>query len=103
MSAEPADDSIVCKSKKAESNEILKIRTSNLMEEDPESAVPAEERGNLVQVEENYVRKFQKFQDKKLRICKEDRETLKKAKDEGTFHEALLDRRSKMKADRYCK
>lgn len=103
MSAEHDDDSIICRSKRVESDEILKIRTSNAAEHDPDGEVPSEEKGNLVQVEENYVRKFQKFQDKKLRICKEDRETLKKARDEGTFHEALLDRRSKMKADRYCK
>lgn len=48
-------------------------------------------------------RKFQKFQDKKLRINNEDRSQLSKAKVEGTLHETLLDRRSKMKADRYCK
>lgn len=50
-----------------------------------------------------FSRKFQKFQDKKLRINKEDRTQLDKAKSEGTLHETLLDRRSKMKADRYCK
>lgn len=48
-------------------------------------------------------KKFQKFQDKKLRVNTEDKTTLKNARDEGTLHEALLDRRSKMKADRYCK
>lgn len=50
-----------------------------------------------------FSKKFQKFQDKKLRINKGDLTDLKKAKDEGSLHEALLDRRSKMKADRYCK
>lgn len=38
-----------------------------------------------------------------MKICKDDVKELKKAKETGTFHEALLDRRSKMKADRYCK
>lgn len=38
-----------------------------------------------------------------MRICKDDMDKLKDAKVEGTLHETLLDRRSKMKADRYCK
>jgi len=48
-------------------------------------------------------RKFQKFQDKKLRVNTNDRSELEQARTEGKLHEALLDRRSKMKADRYCK
>lgn len=48
-------------------------------------------------------KKFQKFQDKKLRINKSDVKELEAAKEEGNLHETLLDRRSKMKADRYCK
>lgn len=103
MSVDIADDSVVARNQKAGQNEFLKIRTSIILEKDPEADIPVEERGNLSQVEENFVRKFQKFQDKKLKISKEDKNALKRAKEEGNFHEALLDRRSKMKADRYCK
>lgn len=38
-----------------------------------------------------------------MRVSKDDTEKLKQAKVAGTLHETLLDRRSKMKADRYCK
>lgn len=72
--------------------------------EDDSADVPLEEKeDDLNLVEINYVKKFQKFQDHKLRVSKEDKTTLEKAKEEGLLHEALLDRRSKMKADRYCK
>jgi protein FRG1 len=57
----------------------------------------------LGQVELNYVKKFQKFQDHKIRLNNTDRRELLKARDKGALHEALLDRRAKMKADRYCK
>lgn len=64
---------------------------------------PTEEKGSLKDVELNYVKKFQKFEDKRIRLCTEDLEAVEKAKEEGKLHESLLDRRSKMKADRYCK
>ena len=45
-----------------------------------------------------------KFQSgKKVSVCSDSRGALKKAKMDGKLHEALLDRREKMKADRYCK
>uniref|UniRef100_A0A8B9SPM8 Protein FRG1 n=1 Tax=Anas platyrhynchos TaxID=8839 RepID=A0A8B9SPM8_ANAPL len=73
---------IEAKSKTAGEEEMIKIRTC---------------------CEINYVKKFQSFQDKKLKISKEDTKALRKARKEGTFHETLLDRRAKVKADRYCK
>nr|CAG4652175.1 EOG090X0DUJ [Triops cancriformis] len=98
------DDAIVAKNVQAGDGEMLSIRCNKSLETDkPESAVPTEEQGNLAQVELNYIKKFQKFQDKRVRICDEDRQNVKKAKTDGNLHEVLLDRRSKMKADRYCK
>ena len=82
---------------------MIQIRANAQREEDKEVFIPVEERGNVGQIELNYVKKFQKFQDHKIRLCDEDRTDLVKAKNQGTLHEALLDRRSKMKADRYCK
>jgi protein FRG1 len=65
--------------------------------------LPAEEQGSINETEINYVRKFQKFQDKKLRIHQGDVKELIDAKQTGSLHEVLLDRREKMKSDRYCK
>ncbi|XP_044262761.1 protein FRG1 homolog [Tribolium madens] len=103
MSINDEDDAVVAVDKKAGPEHMVQVRSQTVKDVNPLKDVPAEEQGDLQQVEINYVKKFQKFQDKRLRICKEDSSQLKKAKEEGTFHEALLDRRSKMKADRYCK
>ena len=65
--------------------------------------LPIEEQGSIHDTEINYVKKFQKFQDKKLRINQGDIKELIDAKKSGSLHEILLDRREKMKADRYCK
>lgn len=97
------DDDIICQKRTAGSSEFCTIRSITQKTQDPNKDIPKEEQGSLHDVEVNYVRKFQKFQDKKLKISKEDSSKLEKAKKEGTLHEALLDRRSKMKADRYCK
>lgn len=94
---------MVATSKNAGDSEHINIRSSAVVGDKSNSDVPSEEQGKLSAVEENYVRKFQKFQDKKLKISKDGQKELAKAKEEGILHEALLDRRSKMKADRYCK
>ncbi|PSN46187.1 Protein FRG1 [Blattella germanica] len=103
MSVAPTDDSVVATSKKAGLNEVVQVRSHAEREVMPGSDLPLEEQGSISQVELNYVRKFQKFQDKKLRINTSNRSELQEARQMGNLHEVLLDRRSKMKADRYCK
>ncbi|XP_063413167.1 protein FRG1-like [Mytilus trossulus] len=97
------DGDIVCNSKKAGESEMLKIRLNANIETDPFANIPVEERGKIKDAEINYVKKFQSYQDRKLKISAEDVSSLKKAKKGGVLHECMLDRREKMKADRYCK
>ena len=61
------DDSIVCDKSKAEKSEMLKVRSNAQREEDKETFIPVEERGNVGQIEMNFVKKFQKFQGGSLR------------------------------------
>lgn len=103
MTLDEESESIMCNKQKAEATEMIKIRTQAEREEDMKPVIPDEEKGNVGQIELNYVKKFQKFQDHKIKLCQEDRRGLMKAKTDGDLHEHLLDRREKMKADRYCK
>lgn len=97
------DGDIVCSNKKAGDNEMIKIRLNAMIDKDPLADIPMEERGKIKDAEINYVKKFQSFQDRKLKISKEEVSNLKKARKDGVLHECMLDRREKMKADRYCK
>ncbi|XP_027208810.2 protein FRG1 [Penaeus vannamei] len=97
------DDNVVAVSTTAGPDQMVNIRSSTLRECDKPKEIPEEERGKLLDVEVNYVKKFQKFQDKRLKINKDGVAELRSARSEGKLHETLLDRRQKMKADRYCK
>jgi protein FRG1 len=103
-SVDKEDNAFVALKDKVGADEICIIRSNAYRGEVLAKNAPIEEKvEDLDTIEINYVKKFQKFQDKKMRVCKEDKTELKKAKEEGKLHESLLDRRSKMKADRYCK
>jgi len=97
-----AEDSVVAKSRVAGGAEMLRIR-SNAERASEASATAKQDEGNLNRVEINYVKQFQKFQDKRLRLNEGGAEELRAAREQGRLHEQLLDRRAKMKADRYCK
>lgn len=103
ISIRDEDDSLVAKNRTAGPNELVKVRLQAI--ENTEEAIDKldEKKGNIKDIEKNYVKMFQKFQDKKMRMIEGKRSELKKAQQEGKLHESLLDRRAKTKADRYCK
>lgn len=76
----------------------LQIRSNGQRMEEKDKRqkeLPVEEQGSIHETEINYVRKFQKFQDKKLRVNQGDVSELVNAKQSGALHETLLDRREK--------
>lgn len=103
ISIRDEDDSLVAKNRTAGPNELVKIRLNAVENMEEEIDKLDEKKGNIKDIEKNYVKMFQKFQDKKMRMIEGKQSQLKKAQKEGKLHESLLDRRSKTKADRYCK
>jgi len=97
------DDYIVFDKNKVGPTEMIRLRSNKEREDMKKKEIPEELRGNLYQVETNFVKKFQKFQDHKLRINPNGVNELVDAKRGGKLHETLLDRREKMKSDRMCK
>ena len=84
--------------------EIRSLKKKSEKNKERRDKMAEEERSDdLKNVELNYVKKFQKFQDKRIRLNEGDVGELTEAKAQGILHEKLLDRREKMKADRYCK
>lgn len=102
-----SEGDLVAQSSEKSDEAALRIRSLSKKESKSsvaKRALPEEEQADdLVNVELNYVKKFQKFQDKKIKLNKEDVGELYNAREQGQLHGKLLDRREKMKADRYCK
>lgn len=65
--------------------------------------LPKEEHGTLWEAEKNYSRKFQSWVGGTLRLNSASTSSLKKARDDGRLHTEMLQRRSVMKNDKYCK
>jgi protein FRG1 len=104
LSIDDEDDALVAVRKKVTEKEVCIIRSNAYRGEVISKNANIEEKTeDLAQIELNYVKQFQKFQDKKIRLCQDDKKELEQAKGSGKLHESLLDRRSKMKSDKFCK
>lgn len=97
------DGDLVATSTTAGPDEMIVLRSNAPLVKKKKDDGPEIEKGDIRSCEVSYVKKFQSFQDHRLIVNEADRAGLASAREKGNLHEALLDRRSKMKADRYCK
>ncbi|KND03825.1 uncharacterized protein SPPG_01280 [Spizellomyces punctatus DAOM BR117] len=58
---------------------------------------------NAEELEVDHIKKFHSWGGGRLVLSQEDTTVLRKAKKEGNLNETLLDRRSKLKSDKFCK
>ncbi|RXG66067.1 Protein FRG1 [Armadillidium vulgare] len=90
------EDNVIAKNSKATGEEMVAIRCISERQGKCDQSEEMD-KGKLKEVELGYVKMFQKFQDKRIKINPDGRAELKDAKTKGKLHESLLDRRSKMK------
>lgn len=105
LSYNEEENTLMATGRKVEQTELLKIRSNvdpeQVRLENERNRIPEEERGDLEDTEEKYLKKFQSKPDYKS--VKKDSFKLIKAKTDGNLHETLLDRREKLKSDKFCK
>lgn len=95
---------LACRSQRVTGDsDTVTLRCNANLDVDPKLRLAPEERQGVAQAEVNYVKKFQSWQDGRLRLSGEDKTELKRAKRDGSLHETMLDRREKQKSDKFCK
>ena len=99
------DDMVLCSKNSVGPMEVIRIRSNKEREDVNKKKENADETGSAADIELKFTKKFLKFQDKKYRarFDNESQGQIMQAKQDGRLHEALLDRREKMKSDRMCK
>ena len=100
-------DQLVAIDRQATEEHMVRIRCSRNrkaeIKEEQLKQLAKEEHGSLFDAERNYARKFQSRIGGGLILNSRSQSELKKARQEGLLHSTLLQRRSEMKADKYCK
>jgi len=96
-----AEGDLVAKEQTAGDDNCMWMRTNiPRLEENP---VPFEERGTDAETELAIAKKYQHWQDMRMKLSKDDIANVKRAREQGHLHTELLDRRAGMKSDKYCK
>ena len=99
------DDMLLCSQHSVGPMEVIRIRSNKEREDVNKKSENPDEAGSAAEIELRFTKKFLKYQDKKYRarFDYDSQSQIMTAKSEGRLHEALLDRREKMKSDRMCK
>ena len=99
------DDLVLCSQNSVGPMEVIRIRSNKEREDVNKKKEDQDTVGSACDIELKFTKKFLKFQDKKYssRFDYESQSQIMQAKQDGRLHEALLDRREKMKSDRMCK